>query len=133
MSPDEAQVRRLVADAQDHQFDVARLMALHDEDVVVVNMAGRRVFGRKAFAEAMEQAMASSLRHVPATVEIDRVHFLSRDCALVSCTKTVHDGRPAPDQSALPAGTGWLTYVVVRRASRWVIASAQTTPHAMGS
>jgi uncharacterized protein (TIGR02246 family) len=124
----EAEIRQLIADAQRHQFDVAELMKLHDDDVVVINMAGRRLFGRKAFEEAMQQALSSALQHVPTVTEIDRVHFVTPVCAVVSCTKTVHDHRPDADRTALPGSVGLMTYVLVRKLDRWVIASAQTTP-----
>jgi uncharacterized protein (TIGR02246 family) len=128
MSPQEAQVRRLVADAQEYQFDVAELMKLHDDDAVIVNMAGRRLFGRPAFEEAMQQALASPLQHVPTATVVDRVRFLTPDCAVVSCTKTVYDHRSADDRDDLPGRVGVMTYVVVRKGDGWVIASAQTTP-----
>lgn len=128
MSPEETEIRRLIADAQQHQFNVAELMELHDDDAVVINMAGRRLFGKPAFREAMEQALASSLQHVPTVTEIDRVHFVAPGCAVVSCTKTVHDQRPAAEQTALPGSVGLMTYVLVQKQGRWVIASAQTTP-----
>ena len=44
MSPEETEIRRLVAAAQQHQFNVDELMQLHDDDAVVINMAGRRLF-----------------------------------------------------------------------------------------
>lgn len=128
MSPEETEIRRLIADAQQHQFNVAELMELHDDDAVVINMAGRRLFGKPAFREAMEQALASSLQHVPTVTEIDRVHFVAPGCAVASCTKTVHDQRPQAEQTALPGSVGLLTYVLVQKQGRWVIASAQTTP-----
>ena len=128
MSPQEAQIHRLIADAQQYQFDVARLMQLHDDDAVIINMAGRRLFGKPAFEAAMQQALSSALRHVPTTTVLDRVRFLTPDCAIVSCTKTVHDRRPDADSSALPGSVGMTTYVVVRQGEGWVIASAQTTP-----
>jgi uncharacterized protein (TIGR02246 family) len=125
---EEAAIRRLVADAQKHQFDVAELMKLHHDDVVITNMAGRRVFGKQAFAEAMARAMASPLQHVPTDVDVDRVQFLSADCAIAFCTKTVHDQRPGADKTALPASVGMMSYVCVRQAGGWAIAAAQTTP-----
>ena len=127
-SPQEAEIRQLIADAQKYQFDVTRLMKLHDDDVVIVNMAGRRLFGKQAFEEAMKQALSSALQHVPTVTDIDRVHVLAPGCAVVSCTKTVHDHRPAADRTALPGSVGMTTYVVVRKGDGWVIASAQTTP-----
>ncbi|WP_140626770.1 YybH family protein [Methylibium rhizosphaerae] len=128
MSPEETEIRRLIADAQQHQFNVAELMELHDDDAVVINMAGRRLFGKPAFREAMEQALASSLQHVPTVTEIDRVYFVAPGCAVVSCTKTVLDQRPQAEQTALPGSVGLMTYVLVQKQGRWVIASAQTTP-----
>lgn len=124
----EAEIRRLVADAQKHQFDVVELMKLHHDDVVITNMAGRRVFGKAAFTEAMTRAMASSLQHVPTETAVDRLQFLSPDCAIVFCTKTVHDQRASPEQTPLPASVGMMSYVVVRKGDGWVIAAAQTTP-----
>jgi uncharacterized protein (TIGR02246 family) len=128
VSPEETEIRRLIADAQQYQFNVAELMELHDDDAVVINMAGRRLFGKPAFREAMEQALASSLQHVPTVTEIDRVHFVAPGCAVVSCTKTVLDQRPRAEQTALPGSVGLMTYVLVQKQGRWVIASAQTTP-----
>jgi uncharacterized protein (TIGR02246 family) len=128
VSPEETEIRRLVAAAQQHQFNVDELMQLHDDDAVVINMAGRRLFGRQAFREAMEQALSSSLQLVPTVTEIDRVHFVAPGCAVVSCTKTVHDQRPAAEKTTLPGSVGLMTYVLVQEQGRWVIASAQTTP-----
>jgi uncharacterized protein (TIGR02246 family) len=125
---DEAAIRRLVADAQKHQFDVAELMKLHHDDVTITNMAGRRVFGKPAFEQAMAQALASPLRQVPTEVVVDRVQFLSADCAIAFCTKTVHDERPGLDQPALPASVGMMSCVCIRQAGGWAIAAAQTTP-----
>jgi uncharacterized protein (TIGR02246 family) len=127
-SPQEAQIRQLIADAQQHQFDVTEMMKLHDDDAVIINIAGRRVFGKRAFEDAMKQALSSALQHVPTVTVIDRVHFLTPGCAVVSCTKTVHDHRPADDKTALPGSVGMTTYVVVQKGDGWLISSAQTTP-----
>ena len=128
LSPHETDIRQLVADAQKHQFDVTELMKLHDDDVVVINMAGRRLFGKQAFAKAMKEALSSALQHVPTVTHIDRLHLVAPGVAVVSCTKTVHDHRPEPDKTALPGRVGTMTYVVVHKEGRWLIASAQTTP-----
>ena len=128
VSPDEAEIRQLMADAQKHQFDVTQLMKLHDDEVVIVNMAGRRLFGKAAFEEAMKQALSSALQHVPTVTEIDRVHVVAPGCAVVSCTKTVQDHRPEGARTPLPGSVGMMTCVVVRKGGGWVIASAQTTP-----
>lgn len=125
---DRRALRDLVTRAQESQDDVSALMALHTPDAVVVNVAGRRVLGREAFREAMAAALASPLSHVRTTLEVLDIRFPATDVAVVSCAKTVHDGRADADRStALPA-TGALTYVMVRSAGAWRVALAQTTP-----
>lgn len=48
-----AKVRAVVEAAQESQSDVRALMALHTEDAVIVNLAGRRVRGRADFERVM--------------------------------------------------------------------------------
>lgn len=113
---------------KDAQSDTAALVALHTPDVVIVNVAGRRVLGREAFAEAMAGALASPLSEVRTTLEVLDVRRATSDVAIVSCIKAIHDGRAAADVStALPA-TGALTYVMTRSDDSWRIALPQTTP-----
>ena len=119
-------IRSVVARAQDAQNDTDALMAMHTPEVVVVNVAGRRVLGRQAFAEAMGAALASPLSHVRTTLEVLDIRFTTPDVAIVSCVKTIHDGRTEVVTS-LPA-TGALTYVMIRAEGSWCIALAQTTP-----
>jgi uncharacterized protein (TIGR02246 family) len=78
----------------------------------------------------MEQALASPLAAVTTTQEIEAVHFLRPDVALVSCVKTVHDGRDDGAVGSAPPlrDRGMLTFVLVEDGGRWRIASAQTTP-----
>lgn len=122
------QIRGIIAEAQEHQNDVERLMALHTDNVSIVNIAGRRIFGRESFKDAMTQALSSPLRDVRTTVDVDRVELVTDTVAIASCTKTVHDHRQAGDRARLPGSVGCLTYVVVRGDAGWLIASAQTTP-----
>jgi uncharacterized protein (TIGR02246 family) len=123
---DEAAIRELVAEADRAQSDAAVLPGLHLEQVAIVNIAGRRLLGREAFAEAMSTALASSLKDVRTSVEIVDIRVLAADVALVSCVKTVHDNRQG-SEDALPLA-GALTYVAVRTAEGWRIGLAQTTP-----
>ena len=116
----------LVAAAVRHQSDPDPFLALHTGDVVLVNIAGRRVLGRDDLDVAMRGALASPLADVTTTVDIDDIRFLRPDVALVSCTKHVHDARAEPEGGLPPAGA--LTYVVVNSGDRWQIALAQTTP-----
>jgi uncharacterized protein (TIGR02246 family) len=121
------EIRALVQAAHEAQNDVDALMRLHTDGVSIINFGGLRLFGRAAFREAMAQALSSHLRDVLTTVTVDRMELLSDSVAVVSCTKTVRDQR-GDESTPLPATRGMLTYVVVRGAEGWSIASAQTTP-----
>ena len=120
---DAAEIRSLIAEAVRLQND-EEFINLHTDDVRIVNIAGRRVRGRTALADAMGAALASPLADVLTTVDVDDIVFLRPDVAIVSCVKHVYDGREGGAE--LPA-SGSLTYVLVRD-GQWRIASAQTTP-----
>lgn len=120
------QIESLVAAAVRHQSDPDSILPLHTDDVVIVNIAGRRVLGRDGLGAAMRGALASPLADVTTTVDIDDIRFLRPDVALVSCTKHVHDAR-AEQKDGLPP-TGTMTYLVVDDGGGWQIALAQTTP-----
>ncbi|MDQ1028109.1 uncharacterized protein (TIGR02246 family) [Streptomyces umbrinus] len=128
---DERLIRELVARSQEAQTDPEVLPALHTSDLVLINLAGRRVFGREAFASAMATALASPLRDVRTTLEVDDIRFVRPDVAIVSLIKTVHDERPdtqGQGPSDFPA-RGAMTYVMTRdEDDDWRIALAQTTP-----
>ncbi|MFH8485111.1 SgcJ/EcaC family oxidoreductase [Streptomyces longisporoflavus] len=125
---DEQRIRELVARSQKAQIDPDVLPALHTADMVIVNLAGRRLFGRDAFASAMAEALSSPLKDIRTSLKIDDIRFTTPDVAIVSLTKTVHDERPeAEDSSGLPS-VGAMTYVLTRQGDDWLIALAQTTP-----
>ncbi|WP_017595506.1 SgcJ/EcaC family oxidoreductase [Nocardiopsis potens] len=125
---DEARIRELVARSQEAQTDPGALPALHTDGAVVVNIAGRRLFGREAFASAMAEALASPLKDVRTTLEVEDIRFATPDTAVVSLVKTVHDERPeARGASGFPA-KGAMSYVLTRDGGDWRIALAQTTP-----
>ncbi|MFW5415356.1 SgcJ/EcaC family oxidoreductase [Nocardiopsis sp. CNT-189] len=125
---DEARIRELVARSQEAQTDPEVLPALHTDDVVIINIAGRRLFGREAFASAMAGALSSPLKNVRTTLEVEKIGFAGPDTAIVSLTKTVHDERPeAQEASELPL-KGAMSYVLTRDGGDWRIALAQTTP-----
>ena len=122
------EIRALVQAAHEAQNDVDALMQLHTDRVSIINFGGWRLFGRDAFREAMGHALSSDLRDVLTSVTVDRIELLSDAIAVVSCTKTVRDQRGQHESTPLPAARGVLTYVVVKGAAGWSIASAQTTP-----
>lgn len=116
----------LVTAAVRHQSDPEAFLALHTDNVVIVNIAGRRVLGRADLEVAMRRALASPLADVTTTVDIDDIRFLRHDVALVSCTKHVKDARPEPGETLPPAGA--MSYVLINSGDGWQIALAQTTP-----
>jgi uncharacterized protein (TIGR02246 family) len=118
-------IEEVVAELVDRQNDPAPFLALHTDDVVIVNVAGRRVLGKEAFAEAMRGALTSPLADVQTTAVVEDVRFLRPDVCLVSCTKYIHDRRPGGEP--LPE-VAQLTYVLVDAEDGWRVALAQTTP-----
>jgi uncharacterized protein (TIGR02246 family) len=123
---DREAIRKVVADAAQSQSDVDALMALHTEDAIIVNIAGRRVLGREVFRAAMEGALRSPLVQVTTTVDVEDIRFVRDDVAIVSCVKHVHDERE--DATVALPGVGAMTYVMAREPDGWHIALAQTTP-----
>lgn len=126
-----AAIHELVERAQRHQSDLEAFLDLHTDDASIVNLAGRRVLGKRALHDAMQQALQTPLADVITTAEVDDVRFVRADVAIVSCTKRVDDRRGASqdDGSAttMPSTTR-LTYVAVVDGGRWRISAAQTTP-----
>jgi ketosteroid isomerase-like protein len=52
-------IEDVVRRAHEAQEDVQALVALYTDEAVIVNLAGRRVFGAAALTEAMTAALAS--------------------------------------------------------------------------
>jgi uncharacterized protein (TIGR02246 family) len=125
-----AAIRGVVADAERLQNDLEGFTSLLTQDVVIVNIAGRRVRGWDTVYHAYEQALQTPLADVRTDQEVEDVRFLRPDVALVSCVKRVFDEREASSKGPdgpLPQRAS-LTLVVVKEGNRWLIASAQTTP-----
>jgi uncharacterized protein (TIGR02246 family) len=124
----EADIRRLVDEAVAHQSDVDRFLALHTDDLVLVNVAGTRVLGKPALRTAMEKALSTSLSGVLTENEVVDITFVGPSAALVSCIKRITDtNAPGDAVGGLPT-TASLTYLVVETDGGWRIALAQTTP-----
>ena len=120
-------IRAIIDRASAAQGDPDTLLPLHTVDTAIVNLAGRRVLGRDALAEAMTAALASPLRDVRTSIQVVDVRFPGPDLAIVSCIKEVHDEREEADRTILPSA-GALSYVMVRIGVEWRIALSQTTP-----
>ncbi|MFC4493325.1 SgcJ/EcaC family oxidoreductase [Streptomyces ovatisporus] len=125
---DQQRIRELVVRSQAAQTDPDVLPALHTANSVIVNMAGRRLFGREAFASAMTEALSSPLKDIRTSLEVDDIRFATSDVAIVSVTKTVHDERSEAEKSSGLPSVGAMTYIVTRQGDDWRIALAQTTP-----
>lgn len=125
---DELAIRDIVSQAQAAQNHVEPLMKLHTPGAIIVNIAGKRVLGRDAFAAAMTAALSSALKSVRTELEIVDIRMATPDVAIVSCVKTVHDDRDAAENATSLPTAGALTYVMNRAEGTWRIALAQTTP-----
>lgn len=125
MDADREQIAALVAAAEELQTDPDGFIPLHTPDVVLVNIAGRRVLGRDTLADIYRKALESPLAKVLTRNEVHDVRFVRPDVAIVSLTKHVSDqrdgGAPVPER-------GSLTYVVTKDDDTWRIALAHTTP-----
>lgn len=119
-------IQHLVAEASDSQFDADALSALHTEDAIVVNVAGRRVLGRDEFTKAARAALSGSLASVRTSIDVIDIRAVTAESAIVSMVKRIEDGRADVDAD-LPTETV-MSYVVVRGSAGWRIALAQTTP-----
>jgi uncharacterized protein (TIGR02246 family) len=119
-------IRALVEEAATVQSDVDGFMRLLTEDVVIVNIAGRRVLGKAAMREAMSAALQTRLARVITRNELLDIRFARPDVAVVSVIKHVTDENE--DASGAVPSQGSLTLVVVDEGDAWRIALAQTTP-----
>lgn len=97
---------------------------------MIVNIAGRRVQGRDNIHAAMTGALGSPLARVLTMLEVEDVRFLRPDVATVGCIKHVSDGRePFPTGVDMPLPeSGRVTFVLIKEAGAWLVASVQTTP-----
>jgi uncharacterized protein (TIGR02246 family) len=122
---DLAAIQQLVADAEQYQVDPDKFLPLHTDDVVLVNIAGRRVHGRHALDPIFRKALTTPLAHVLTHNVIEDIQFLRPDVAIVSLVKHISDervrGPELPDRGAL-------TYVLTKEDETWRIALAHTTP-----
>ncbi|MER7416317.1 SgcJ/EcaC family oxidoreductase [Micromonospora peucetia] len=125
---DEKKIRELVARTQEAQIDPDVLPALHTTDLVIINIVGRRLFGRESFVSAMTEAISSPLKDIRTVLEVDDIRFATPDVAIVSLTKTIHDERSEAEGSSELPSAGAMTYVMTRKGDDWRIALAQTTP-----
>jgi uncharacterized protein (TIGR02246 family) len=124
---EEAAVRQVVEDVQRHQNDLEEFLSFHTEDTSIVNFVGRRVRGLDALREAAKAALESPAADIITTAEVEDVRFVRPDVAIVAAVKRVFDKREDPG-TALPASSGWITYMMVKETGGWRIVSAQTTP-----
>lgn len=116
---DEAAIRA-VEEAYDSAWnagDLAALLALLTEDVVIINPYGETITGRaeveRSFA-ALFSGVAKGSRH---SSRIEAVHFITPDVALVDAEAVISDFGPGPQ----PVRHSF-TDVIVRTVDGWLIA-----------
>jgi uncharacterized protein (TIGR02246 family) len=119
-------IRALVDEAATVQSDTDGFMRLLTDDVVIVNIAGRRVIGKEPMREAMSAALQTRLANVITRNELLDITFIRPDVAVVSVIKHVSDENE--DASDTIPRRGSLTMVVAKEHDEWRIALAQTTP-----
>ena len=119
-------IRKVISDSETFQNDLEGFTQLPTEDVIIVNIAGRRVSGKDVFHNVMKASLKTPLAEVLTTTEVEDIRFLRPDVALASCVKHISDQR-AGGTTAL-SEKGSLTFTLVREQGTWLIASAQTTP-----
>lgn len=123
-------IRAIVAATETYQDDADGFTRLLTEDVALVNIAGRRVFGREALHRAMSEALQTPMADVRTRNELVDVRFPRPGIAVASCIKHVSDERDPSEQDpdASWSGRGSLTLVLIEEQDGWQIALAQTTP-----
>jgi uncharacterized protein (TIGR02246 family) len=119
-------IAQLVTRAEVVQNDIEAFTALLSEDVIIVNFAGRRIFGREPFRKAMAEALGAGLGAVRTRNELVDIKLIAPDMAVVSCIKHIGDENTGTGNN-LPT-RGSLTLLVVRLDGHWRIALSQTTP-----
>ena len=117
-------IRALVDEAASLQNDTDGFVRLLTEDVVIVNVAGRRIIGRERFREAMSAALQTRLANVITRNELLDITFVRSDVAVVSVIKHISDENEDAN-GAIPS-QGSLT--LVKEGDAWRIAVAQTPP-----
>ncbi len=120
-------IRKVIEEAVENQHNPVPFLALHSEEVVIVNFTGKRVLGREKLESAMQQALASPLAKVITKNTVEDIRFIKPEVAIVSCIKHVFDERTSKEKE-YPSQKGSLTYVLVKENNKWTIALAQTTP-----
>lgn len=105
--------------------DAARLGALFTGEGEFVNIAAMRWSGRDAISGNHAKMFAGPLQITLDLTRVD-VRFLRDDVALVNASWK-RDAAASATGPTLPPGTGEFTFVLVREAAGWRIASAQNT------
>jgi uncharacterized protein (TIGR02246 family) len=116
-------IHEIVAAAETHQNEPEEFCRLLTEEVSIINVAGRRIFGRDAFYKTMKDAMKTHLGEVITRNEIVKINFLHPDVALVSCYKHFVDKGTLKEEASKAS----LNFVMVKENRKWMIASAQST------
>jgi uncharacterized protein (TIGR02246 family) len=120
---DEAAVRGVeqVYDAAWNRGDVEVLIALFQDEAVIVNPRGQTARGRAEIEQVMRQFLAGPAARSTHTSVIRQVHFLGDEVAIVDGEATLN-GIIGPDGGTEPPLVHQFTDVLTRTRDTWLIA-----------
>jgi len=117
--------RRLAWNARDS----AAYAQLLTEDADIVSATGRSAAGRDAILRLLAEQHAGPYHGVTITnTDVTKIKFVRGDAAIADADFQL-DGMHADDGSALPPLRGVLSFVLCKRAGRWLISSIRGMPN----
>jgi uncharacterized protein (TIGR02246 family) len=126
---DEQAVRKVLASFDEafnsHNADAAA--ALFTEDAEFINVAGMWWRGRAEITRGTAWVLANIFQNTRLQTDSVSVRFPERDTAIGVVTQHTVGSFVLPDGTRISGTNNRLTYVLVKRASRWLIVSGQNT------
>ncbi len=106
------------------QKNPEKLAQLFTENGIFVNAVGIRLHGRLAIYESAERVMRGLLANSYARYEVESIHFLRPDVAVVNVIQhpVTREGKEIREGIK-----GSPMYVVIKEAGKWMIAAGQNT------
>lgn len=125
MNKEKQVIEQLVMDAERYQGEPEAFGSLLTEKALLINFTGVKLVGRNEIIASMKSAMKTSLAHVKTQNKIESVVFLRPDVAIANGIKRISFKNENDKDEILAAR---LTFVFVKDAKLWRIASIQNTP-----
>lgn len=120
-------IRQVVAGFSNgwNQHDAAAMCSSLADDVLWTNWRGETLHSRREVEDMHAMLFASLYKDTHRTDEVKSVTFLRPDLASVDDAWTM-TGAKARDGSDWPYRAGYVTFIMERRANRWVIVISHT-------